>query len=265
MGLIPSLIDTVKFGMSIDYKTIDVYDKSGNPINILKNLSPLKIINLSLGSGNNPEIARVSKFQNWDKLANQSVLMVIAAGNSGKNMTKEELENEFPHLLHQQAYVMLVGGLAKHGKDLKKSSNYNKYFVLIAAPGEDLIALNRFGREENVSGTSFAAPLVSATAALIASCNRTLSSEEIRAIIIETADVVPDLKDKVQDGRKLNVCRAVEKACHIPGDEDPDSKKPKSIQAGHEFDLGNSSGQCFISDFFKEVLLSQNTCPAPPS
>lgn len=59
--------------------------------------------------------------------------------------------------------------------------------VDIAAPGVQVLSLAPGGRTLTGSGTSFAAPHVSGTAALLLSLNRELSQEELRSLLSETA------------------------------------------------------------------------------
>lgn len=59
------------------------------------------------------------------------------------------------------------------------------------------------------SGTSMATPMVSGTAGLIKSVNRSLTAEETRQILIDSVDKIPSLEGKVSSGGRVNASRAV--------------------------------------------------------
>jgi subtilisin family serine protease len=59
------------------------------------------------------------------------------------------------------------------------------------------------------SGTSMATPMVSGTAGLIKSVNRSLTAEETRQILIDSVDKIPSLDGKISSGGRVNASRAV--------------------------------------------------------
>ncbi|WP_298669423.1 S8 family serine peptidase [uncultured Methanofollis sp.] len=59
------------------------------------------------------------------------------------------------------------------------------------------------------SGTSMATPLVSGTAGLIKSVNRSLTAEETKQILIDSVDKIPSLDGRVSSGGRVNASRAV--------------------------------------------------------
>ena len=76
------------------------------------------------------------------------------------------------------------------------------------------------GDEKGLSGTSYAAPMVAGTAALILRINPSLSAQKVKDIILNTAETLPSLQgsssstsdDLVCKGRRLNTLAAVQKA-----------------------------------------------------
>jgi len=87
----------------------------------------------------------------------QGVICVASAGNSG-----EEVKT-YPASLN---YVMGVASTSD--SDTQSSfSNYGSQVVWVAAPGENIVSTYPFGTYASSSGTSFSAPLVSGTAALL--------------------------------------------------------------------------------------------------
>lgn len=71
--------------------------------------------------------------------------------------------------------------------------------VNIAAPGDDI----GWGNGSTRSGTSYAAPLVTGTAALVKSLNTTLSAPEIRYILLDNADSTVKFSNDSVTGPKL--------------------------------------------------------------
>jgi Subtilase family len=85
------------------------------------------------------------------------VICVASAGNSGEEITT------YPASLN---YVMGVASTSD--SDTQSSfSNYGSQVVWVAAPGENIVSTYPFGTYASSSGTSFSAPLVSGTAALL--------------------------------------------------------------------------------------------------
>ncbi len=110
-----------------------------------------KIINLSLGGANASSI--LENAINYAR--DNNVVVVAAAGNTGRD-----------GVLYPAAYdyVIAVGSV---DSNLQRSSFSTTGPQLdIYAPGRDILSINKNGEYSYVSGTSFAAPLVSAIVAL---------------------------------------------------------------------------------------------------
>ncbi|GAA2086290.1 S8 family serine peptidase [Actinomadura alba] len=135
-----------------------------------------KIINLSSQSPNFEDLkAAVEYAQRKD------VLIIAAAGNlEDKNQTA------------QKAYpanydgVMSVGGTNPDGTlaDFTNSETH----VTITGPGKDIISTWPRGAYFNESGTSFAAPYVAGTAALVRAYHPKLTAAQVKDRIERTAD-----------------------------------------------------------------------------
>lgn len=143
------------------------------------------------------------------------LLAVISAGNSNNEITTQtavdpaSLRSKLPY------NTIVVAAMEKEYKEsLWSQSNYGKQLVDIAAPGENLpVILDNKMHVENHSGTTYAAAIVSATAGLMLSCNPRFTGKQLKNMMIEEADTVDALKNKVIGGKVLNVERAVKKAC----------------------------------------------------
>ena len=140
-------------------------------------------------------------------------LLVIAAGNEGENGSCSDLTTCNAEALFQIAFnetVLVVGALNDEGTALESYSNQagllQNYFI--SAP-----VSNRNG---DLSGTSFAAPYVTGTAALIMDKFDNTDAVTTRQIIFDTAD---DLGakgvDPVFGHGRLNVGRALSPIGHL--------------------------------------------------
>jgi phage tail protein X len=149
-----------------------------------------------------------SAFQSaWEILKqHEGTLFVVAAGNGrpesngdavGYVLDREELE---PAELGGARSANVVS-VAAHGSDgaLPKFSNRGKETVTLAAPGCVIRSFVPTATGTDASnGTSFAAPLVSAAAAILASYH--LSAREIKERLIASVEWDPDLDDFLFSG-----------------------------------------------------------------
>lgn len=110
---------------------------------------PVRVVNLSFGGSYSLLLART-----FEQLARQ-MHFVAAAGNDGA-----------PRVRYPAAYpaVIAVGAVDARLRRLRQA-NYGRELALVA-PGEDIWTLDQNGQGYFASGTSFAAPFVSAALAL---------------------------------------------------------------------------------------------------
>ncbi len=142
------------------------------------------VINMSVVLGEDDPAVRAAV----ERAVNANIVVVAAAGN--------QQDKPHPPTPYPAAYdgVLGVGAILKDGTRLPKSQVGS--FVDVVAPGGDIIAdTTGGGQVANWSGTSFAAPFVSATAALMRQYNPELSAQEIVRQIKATADPAPDGRD----------------------------------------------------------------------
>lgn len=147
----------------------------------------------------------------FDKMAHDhpDVIFVYAAGNNGQALSGT---NMYPAGI-KAPNVITVGNVTNANQRVALSNsapNGSGAEVTLAAPGEEAVwGLGADGVvRAGYGGTSSAAPMVSATAALIRSIDPTLTAAQIKQIIVDSAAAGPaDL-----GGKTLRVDRAIRKA-----------------------------------------------------
>ncbi len=144
-------------------------------------------------------------------------LVVIAAGNSGTN------NDEIPAIPARYRAVRpdrIITVMATDRYDEKASfSNYGVETVDLAAPGVDVVTTRAeltssvpgVRRHRASNGTSPAAAMVAGAAALLKSCNPSLSADALKNYLLLSVDQLPGLPCKT--GGRLNVATAALATC----------------------------------------------------
>ncbi|MCZ7422068.1 MULTISPECIES: type VII secretion-associated serine protease mycosin [unclassified Micromonospora] len=112
----------------------------------------------------------------------KDVVLVAAAGNQHQDGARPD------PLPYPAAYdgVIGVGAIDQYGARIRQSQIGP--YVDITAPGGAVVAATRLVGHNTFDGTSFAAPMVSATAALIRAAEPNLSARDVAKRILATAD-----------------------------------------------------------------------------
>ena len=174
-----------------------------------------KVINCSFGRTNgSPKIAAAYK-KFFEKMAadHPDVIFVCSAGNDGVDVDGTK---RFPSG-HALPNMITVGAVHNDGKladfSNKKTGNYE---VTLGAPGKDaVVGIKPEGGAEQQDGTSFAAPHVSAAAAILKSINPDLNAGQIKQLLVASGRTSIKKGDKTENapaaagGRILALDRAV--------------------------------------------------------
>ena len=105
----------------LDFDKLPDYQIDGNTRTLFKKPN-YGVINISGGSYANKE--EIDQWNDWASLHKDSVpLIVVAAGNSGKEMKDEDALKEFPHLLYKQDFVIVVAA-SKEEKIVREMLSY---------------------------------------------------------------------------------------------------------------------------------------------
>ncbi len=131
-------------------------------------------------------------------------LAVVSSGNQKQNA------DLFPHLpaAFDHPNIVSVAATTKNDK-LAEFSNFGIVTVDLGAPGKNTWSTWLSGTYSNFGGTSAAAPHVAGTAALILAQNQDLSFAEVKSLILDNVDPLPDLQGMTVTGGRLNVFKAV--------------------------------------------------------
>ncbi|MDZ4167944.1 MAG: S8 family serine peptidase [Coriobacteriia bacterium] len=146
-----------------------------------------KVINCSWGNSNaHPkDVATYTRF--FTKMAEKhpDVLFVMSGGNGGKEMDGAK---RYPSGLKLDNMIT-VGALDNDGKQSTYTDWASEdYEVTLAAPGtQAVVGVDADGKPIRENGTSFAAPHVTAAAAMLKSLNPKLTAAQIKQILVETA------------------------------------------------------------------------------
>ena len=139
------------------------------------------------------------------KAYESDILFVAASGNASTNNDRN------PHFPSSYNVPNVISVAALDRSDqLAKFSNYGLKSVAIAAPGVDILSTWLGNEYEEKSGTSMATPVVAGVAALIVSEHPRISVDDLKKKVLASVDPLPQLKDKVTTGGRVNAAKAVE-------------------------------------------------------
>lgn len=156
------------------------------------------ICNLSLGgSQNDPALYRT--------IAASSMLFVVAAGNETRNT---DITPSYP-ASYNLDNIIAVANVTCDGT-LFVDSNYGASSVDLAAPGTAIYSTAPQGQYGYSTGTSMAAPMVTAAAAMLYSQDPSLTLQEVRQLILETVQPLSSLQGKTVTGGLLDLGAAMQ-------------------------------------------------------
>lgn len=137
-----------------------------------------------------------------DTISQTSLPVVCAAGNSGVNT---DIIAQYPSCFDSPQIISVAASDAKDG--IPSYSNYGPTSVDVAAPGDWILSTypTALGYDYiKMKGTSMATPQVSGLAALLLSVNPSLSSDQIKQLILNNAVQVPAFSGKVVSGGRID-------------------------------------------------------------
>lgn len=173
-----------------------------------------KVINLSLGgSMSEQSLSAINQDPLWDQLEEMNIVLVVAAGNDNSNIDREKV---FPACLNRENIitVMAVDPSARAARHQtrtgwKQFSNYGLREVDIAAPGALIIGIPREGKTDIGNGTSYSAPMVTATVSIIQGVHPDWDYKTVIRSITETTKLVDSLQGLCRTGGTLDIPAAL--------------------------------------------------------
>ncbi len=191
------------------------------------------ICNLSLGTDTNDKVL-------YRTMKKSNMLFIVAAGNGGEDGRGVDIDKKpsYP-ASYDLDNIITVANIKADGK-LSSSSDYGATSVDIAAPGTDIISTSANGKYAYMTGTSMAAPFVTAAAAMVYSSNADLTLADTKSILLSTVKTDSALTGKVLTGGMLDCGSAV--AYAVTGSTQRDTDEG-SIDASQPSSGSDSNGQ----------------------
>ena len=183
-------------------KALGGSDGSGTTASIIQAIqyaeaNGAQICNLSLGSSqNDPALYRT--------MASSDMLFVVAAGNDGTDL---ETSPSYP-ASYDLDNVISVANIRYDG-ELDPTSSYGAASVDLAAPGSYILSTTPGGTYSYMTGTSMAAPMVSAAAAMVYSAFPNATLADVKDILLASVQKLDSLSDCTATGGMLNLGAAM--------------------------------------------------------
>ena len=161
-----------------------------------------KIINYS---GGGPDFSE-DEYLAIKRAEAAGVLFVAAAGN--EHQDTDLVENYYYPSAYRLTNIISVAA-TDINNNLLRSSNWGKSKVDVAAPGENIFSTLPGGRYGYMSGTSQATAFVTGMAALLLAKDPTLKPTQIKELILESVDRIPQLQGRVATNGRVNAYSAL--------------------------------------------------------
>lgn len=183
-------------------KALGGFDGSGSTASIIRAIqyaeaNGASVCNLSLGSSINDRAL-------YQAIANSSMLFVVAAGNDGANTDTAPC---YP-ASYALDNIISVANLNYNGA-LHYSSNYGAASVDLAAPGSYILSTTPGNSYSYMTGTSMAAPMVTAAAAMLYSFHDDITLADVKTILLSSVTKLDTLTGSVATGGMLNLGAAM--------------------------------------------------------
>ena len=142
-------------------------------------------------------------------IKDSSMLFICAAGNATRTMTGENTDNNpiYPASFDLDNIISVAN--VTYDGTLDSTSDYGKTSVDLAAPGSYIYSTVSGDSYEYMTGTSMAAPMVTAVAAMVYSYQEDTSLSEVKDKLLSSVTKLTALNGKVATGGMLNAYNAV--------------------------------------------------------
>ena len=186
-------------------KTLGTSSGVGTVSNVVKAIryaqaNGASICNLSFGTMKYSE-------ELYQAIKDSGMLFIVAAGNGDASGYSIDEQPMYPASFELDN-IISVANLRFDGQ-LDRASNYGVRSVDLAAPGNYILSTITGNDYAYMSGTSMAAPMVTGTAAMLYSCDASLSLMDVRNRILQSARPLESLSGKVATGGMLDAGAAM--------------------------------------------------------
>lgn len=224
LGVAPNNVEliliNIEFGQNEENKLIQAFEYARTKGAVIINCS----WGINVSSNQNYTVSQT--FLNlMESLKDDGISVVFASGNDGKNLDDAIYENdaEIPHVIGVGATSSLnkLASYSNYGSNIdiyapggggKDNSNNNLIGILSLDLTGDLGDNSTFlnPNYKYYAGTSFSTPTITGVIALMLSNNSNLSVDDIRNILISTADTITDTQGN--NYLKVNASKAIQEA-----------------------------------------------------
>lgn len=174
---------------------------------------------------------------------NAGQLVVFAAANSGMDVDCARTcpGVTLPHpMIYPHAALLTVAATDRNDR-LASFSNYGVVSCDLAAPGVSVLSTyptfkGTGGGYQTFSGTSMACPHVAGAAALVLGRNPTLTSAQLKFVLMSATDPLPALSGKCVTGGRLNIGNVWASPLAV-GDHSDDDEVPVPPVRRQSFDI----------------------------
>ncbi|MDA0181023.1 S8 family serine peptidase [Solirubrobacter phytolaccae] len=157
-----------------------------------------------------------------------NTLFIAAAGNDGAD--NDVSDSSYP--CEDPAPNVICVGASTPLDSLSSFSNFGAASVDLVAPGQLIAGLRLNGTTGSYRGTSFAAPMVTGTAALLFAARPGATVAQVRAALLAGVERKPAFAGKVVTGGRLNAYNALAALLGVSPAPRPSTLKPTGPAGG---------------------------------
>ncbi len=192
----------------MNIKALGGNEGEGTTLSIMKAIqyaeqNGASICNLSLGTD-------VNDYLLYRTMKQSEMLFVTAAGNSANPLEKGkdiDVKPCYP-ASYSLTNILSVANINAEGQ-IHETSDYGKNSVDLAAPGSDILGVISNEKMVFMTGTSMAAPMVTAAAAMVYTNSYSLSLKDTAEVLRATVKVIPGLSEFTFTGGMLDLGAAI--------------------------------------------------------